>query len=67
MRWAGYVALMVEMRKAKFLSENMKELGHAEDLDIDGKVILEWMLGKESGKMWTEFMWLSVGTSDRLL
>jgi hypothetical protein len=29
-----------------FLSENLKEGDYSEDLGIDGKIILEWILGK---------------------
>jgi hypothetical protein len=27
--------------------ENLKERDHSEDIGIGGKIILEWMLGKE--------------------
>jgi hypothetical protein len=40
---------------------------HSEDLDVDGKIILEWILGKYDGKMCTEFIWLRIGTSGGLL
>jgi len=29
-----------------FWLENLKERDHAEDLDVDRKIILEWILGK---------------------
>jgi hypothetical protein len=31
-----------------------------EDPDVDGKIILERILGKYGGKMWTGFIWLRV-------
>jgi hypothetical protein len=37
---------------AVFLLENLKGRGHFEDLGEDGKIILEWILGKEGGIMW---------------
>jgi hypothetical protein len=41
--------------------------GHSEDLGIDGKVIIERILGKLGGKMWTGFIWFTIGTSGGLL
>jgi len=38
-----------------------------EDLGVDGKVICDWILEKCGRKMYTAFMWLRIGTSDRLL
>jgi hypothetical protein len=32
-------------------SENLKERDHSEDLDVDGKIILEWIYGKWCGKV----------------
>jgi hypothetical protein len=46
----------------KFWSENLKERDHTEDLGVTEVIILEWILGKYGGKLWTRFMWLSVGT-----
>jgi hypothetical protein len=37
------------------------------DLRIGGMIILEWILGKYDGNMWTRIVWLRIGTSDRLL
>jgi hypothetical protein len=45
---------------------NMKVRDHSEeDLGIDGKIIhvLDWILGKWGGKMWTGFIWLRIGTN----
>jgi hypothetical protein len=46
--------------------ENLKGRNHLEDLGIDGKIILEWMLGKW-GKAWIECIWLRIGTGGGLL
>jgi len=40
----------------KFLSECLNGRGHAEELGVDGKKILEWILGKVGGEMWTGFI-----------
>jgi len=37
-----------------FWLENLKGRVHSKDLGVDGKIILEWILGKQSGKMWTD-------------
>jgi hypothetical protein len=34
----------------------------SEDLGAVGKIILERILGKQSGKVWTGFIWLRTGT-----
>jgi hypothetical protein len=33
-----------------------------EILGVDGKIILGRMLGKWSGKVWTGYIWLKIGT-----
>jgi len=44
------------------------ERDHSEDMGVDGNIILlEWMLGKQGGKMWTGLIWLMIGTSGMLL
>jgi len=42
----GHVAHMEELRNLIFWLENLKGIDHSEDLGIDGKIILEWILGK---------------------
>jgi hypothetical protein len=39
----------------------------AEDLSVDGRIILKWILGKQSGKARNEFIWLSMGPAGGLL
>jgi hypothetical protein len=38
-----------------------------EDLGIDERIILEWILGKYCGKVWTGCIWLRKGTNCGLL
>jgi hypothetical protein len=46
-RWAGHVALMDEIGNAyNFGLENRKGRYHLEDPDVNGKIILEWILEK---------------------
>jgi len=47
----------------KFWLENLRGRDHSGDLGTDGNMILEWMLGKQGGKMWTGFIWLRTETS----
>jgi hypothetical protein len=43
----GNVARMEEMRiHIRFSSENLKGRDHSEDLDVNGNIILEWILGR---------------------
>jgi hypothetical protein len=36
---------------------------HLEDLGVDGKIILECIIGKYSGKVWTGCIWIRIETS----
>jgi hypothetical protein len=57
MRWVEHVALMEEMRNAYIiLAGFLKGKYHSEDVDVDDRIILEWILGKQGGKVWTEFI-----------
>jgi hypothetical protein len=38
--------------------ENLKGRDHSEDLGVDGRIILEWILGKYGGEMWTGSIWI---------
>jgi hypothetical protein len=60
---------MGEMRSVIqfFWLENLKGRDHLEDLSIDGRIILERILGKYDGNIWTGFIWLRIGTSGGLL
>jgi hypothetical protein len=52
MRWEGHVARMGEMRNSyEIQSENLKTRDHSEDVGVDGKIILEWILGKWVGNV----------------
>jgi hypothetical protein len=44
MRWAGYVACIGETRNAYKIVGNQKGRGFLEDLGMDGRIILEWIL-----------------------
>jgi hypothetical protein len=40
---------------------------HLEDLGIDGKIILEWVLMIYGGVVWNGCIWLRIGSSGGLL
>jgi len=42
------------------LSENLKGRDHSEDLDVDGKVTLKFILGKWGDRLWTGCLWLRI-------
>jgi hypothetical protein len=37
------------------------------DVGIDGEITLEWISDKQSGRMWTGFIWLRIETSGGFL
>jgi hypothetical protein len=51
----------------KFSSENLKGSSYSEELGVDGRIMLDWIIREETGRVWTEFIWFRIGTSDELL
>jgi hypothetical protein len=51
----------------EFWLENQKDRENYEDLDVVGRPILKWILEKRDEEVWTEFLWLRIGTSGWLL
>ena len=63
MRWAGHVARMEEGRGVqKFWWGNLRERDHWGDHDLDGRIILRWILRKWEGVVGTGWSWLRIGT-----
>jgi hypothetical protein len=59
--------LLVQGRDhTKSLLENLKGRDHAEGISVDGKIILDWILGKQGGRVWTGYTWLGTGMNSRL-
>jgi hypothetical protein len=42
-----------------FRWRNLREEHHSEDLEVDGRIILEWIL-KEVESAWTGLIWLRI-------
>jgi hypothetical protein len=59
LRWAGNVARILEI--------HTKSRNHSEDPDVDKGIILDWILEKWDVNLWTRFIWLKIGISDRLV
>jgi hypothetical protein len=49
------------------LSENRKGRDHSEYPDVERRIISEWILEKQGGKVWAEFIWLRIGISGGIL
>jgi hypothetical protein len=50
MKLVGHAALMGEMRNEyKICLQSLKGRDHSEHLDVDGKMILKWILGQQGG------------------
>jgi len=45
-----------------FGGENLKERGYLEDPGVDG-TILKWILKKQDGRTWNEFIWFMINKS----
>jgi hypothetical protein len=50
-----------------FCLESLKQRDHLEDLGVYERIISEWILGKQGGKVRTGCIWLRIGTSGGLL
>jgi hypothetical protein len=49
-------SLTEEVFQQKYWSENVKGKDNFQDIGVDGKIILELILGKSGGKMWIGFI-----------
>jgi hypothetical protein len=53
---------MGELRNAYCVSVGKQGRDRLEDVGVDCKIILEWILGKYDGRLWIGFIWLRIGT-----
>ena len=47
---------------AGFWWDNLRERDHFEDLDVDGRLIFEWIFRKWDEEVWTGFLWIKIMT-----
>jgi hypothetical protein len=69
MKWVVHVVRVGEMSNTYKILVGKPEgkSGHSEDVSVDGKVILDWILEKSGGNLWTGCVWVTTGTSGWLL
>jgi hypothetical protein len=51
MRWAGHVERTRAIKDAYRISKNLKGIDNFQDIFVDGSIILNWILEKQSGKL----------------
>ena len=62
MRWVGHVARMEGEVCTRFWRGNLRERDNWGDQDVDGRIILKWILRKWEGVVGTGWSWLRIGT-----
>jgi hypothetical protein len=62
-RWAEHVARMEERRDTYKILVGKLEGKKPLDLDVDGRIILSWILEREDGVVLTKLIWLRTGSS----
>ena len=60
---------MVERREmhADSLLGNLNETCRLKDVGVKGRIIINWVLRKQDGRAWTEFIWVRIGISGGVL
>jgi hypothetical protein len=56
LRWARHVACMGEKKASKVLVE--KSSNHLEDLSIDWRLTVKWILKIYAGRVWIGLIWI---------
>jgi hypothetical protein len=65
MRWSGHVVCMLDLRNVyRILVGKLKGRNCLEDLGVDGRIILKWIIRKQGWMVWIRFIWLLIGTCE---
>jgi hypothetical protein len=48
-------------------SRNLKERDNFRNLDVDGRLIIKWILNKQLIRVWSGLNWLMIGSSGGIL
>jgi len=67
-RWVGHVGRMGDVTNAySILVGKPERKNHLKGISVDESIILELILGKYRGMVWTKFIWIRIGTSGGIL
>jgi hypothetical protein len=61
-RWVGHVACMGEMTNTYKILVGKSEGKRPRDPSVDRRIILQWLLDKQGGKVWNGFIWCRIVT-----
>jgi hypothetical protein len=64
---SGHVARLRGEACTEFWWGNLRERDHWGESDVDGKIILRWILRKWDVGIWTGLIWFGIGTVGGLL
>jgi hypothetical protein len=46
---------------------DLREIDHLENAGVDGRIAVKWIFKKWNWEVWTELIWLRIGTGGGLL
>jgi len=58
----GTYGRLVRCTQGFLVGGDLRESDHLEDLSVDGRIILKWIIKKWYGEVWTGLIWVGIGT-----